>query len=106
MNCRLLLQLVRFVLQHLRSIQFLKCLTELIPLIISDAFSAIMIVGAFVFPDVIVGITEASTILKPLTPFTLKQKQMWNILLQEFPVAKIYGVRFTEVSTGNTKPSI
>ena len=40
-------------------------------LMISVAFSAIMIVGAFVFPDTISGITEASTTRRFLTPFTL-----------------------------------
>ena len=38
--------------------------------IITAAFSAIMTVGAFVLPDVIVGITEASTTRNPSTPRT------------------------------------
>lgn len=40
------------------------------PLIISAAFSAIMIVGAFKFPVTILGIIEASTTLKFSTPIT------------------------------------
>ena len=39
--------------------------------IILEAFSAIIIVGAFVLPDVSVGIIEASTIRNPLIPCTL-----------------------------------
>jgi hypothetical protein len=38
--------------------------------IISLAFSAIMIVGALVLPDIKRGITEASTTRKPVTPIT------------------------------------
>ena len=34
----------------------------------SEAFSAIIIVGALVFPEVILGIIEASTILKFCNP--------------------------------------
>ena len=43
--------------------------------IISDAFSAIITVGVKVFPLVRTGIIEASTTLRPLTPFTLKYKE-------------------------------
>lgn len=39
-------------------------------LIMSDAFSAIIIVGAFVLPRTIVGIMDASTTLRPATPCT------------------------------------
>ncbi len=39
-----------------------------LPRIMSDAFSAIMIVAAFVFARVIVGITDASTTRSPSTP--------------------------------------
>lgn len=42
------------------------------PKIISAAFSAIMIVGEFVLPDVIVGMTEASTTRRFSIPFTRK----------------------------------
>ena len=38
--------------------------------IMSAAFSAIMMVGAFVFPEVIAGITEASTTRSPPMPCT------------------------------------
>lgn len=39
--------------------------------IISEAFSAIMMVGMLVFPQVIVGIIDASTTRNPLTDLTL-----------------------------------
>ena len=38
------------------------------PKIMSETFSAIIIVGALVFPDVISGITLAPTILNPSMP--------------------------------------
>lgn len=38
----------------------------------SDAFSAIIITGAFVFPDMMDGMMEASTTLRFLMPLTLK----------------------------------
>lgn len=49
-----------------------RVLTLSIPRIISAAFSAIIIVGACVFPDVIWRMTEASTTRKLSTPLTLK----------------------------------
>lgn len=42
----------------------------------SDAFSAIIIVGVNVLPLVTTGITEASTTLRPLMPFTLKNRKI------------------------------
>src|SRR5437016_2505462 len=39
----------------------------------SAAFSAIIIVGAAVLPDVMAGITDASTTRKPATPRTLNR---------------------------------
>lgn len=42
-------------------------------MIISAAFSAIIIVGAFVFPETRVGIIDASTTLTPLIPCTLRR---------------------------------
>ena len=42
---------------------------------ISAAFSAIIMVGAFVLPDVISGITDASTTLNPVKPCT---KRLWS----------------------------
>ena len=40
----------------------------------SAAFSPIIMVGAFVFPDVTVGITDVSATLRFCMPFTLKLK--------------------------------
>lgn len=48
--------------------------TLLIFLIMSAAFSAIMIVGAFVFPDIMFRMTEASTTRKLSMPLNLKKK--------------------------------
>ena len=42
-----------------------------LPSIMSTAFSPIMIVGALVFPEVIVGMTLASTTLRLSSPWTL-----------------------------------
>ena len=39
-------------------------------LIMSEAFSAIMMVGAFVFPETMYGIMDASITLRPVTPYT------------------------------------
>ena len=44
-----------------------------LPLIISAAFSAIIIVGAFILPEVTCLITEESTTLRLCIPFTLKK---------------------------------
>ena len=49
--------------------------TVFFPLIKSDAFSAIIIIGALIFPDVSLLITDPSTILRPEIPFTLKIRQ-------------------------------
>ena len=48
--------------------RFLMGFSGSFPKIMSEAFSAIIIVGAFVFPDVISGITLASTTLNPSMP--------------------------------------
>lgn len=47
----------------------------------SEAFSAIIIVGALVLPETIFGMTDASTTRRPLIPFTLKKK-FTNVLLR------------------------
>ncbi len=57
------------------------------PRIKSDAFSAIIIMGAFTWPDVIVGITDPSTTRSRSTPRTLQHtkphaKYLRAILLQ------------------------
>ena len=44
-----------------------------LPLIISAAFSAIIIVGAFILPEVTCLITEESTTVRLCIPFTLKK---------------------------------
>ena len=44
---------------------------SLLPFIRSAAFSAIITTGALVLPEIWVGITDASTTLNPVTPFTL-----------------------------------
>ena len=54
--------------------------------IISVPFSAIIIVGELVFPDVIVGITDASITLNPSKPFTLQKinlKLLLVIMIQQ-----------------------
>ncbi|KAL2716010.1 hypothetical protein V1478_013686 [Vespula squamosa] len=54
--------------------QILLCVIELVyisSLIMSLAFSPIMITGALVFPLTMAGIIEASTTRKPFTPYTL-----------------------------------
>ena len=56
----------------------LICLVKLspvfFPLIKSDTFSAIIIIGALIFPVSLL-ITDPSTILRPEIPFTLKIRQ-------------------------------
>ena len=59
---------------------FLMSFTLSIPRIISAAFSAIMIVGAFVFPEGTLRMTEASTTLRFFMPFTLKRKRHMHLI--------------------------
>ncbi len=54
-----------------------------LPRIISAAFSPIMIDGAFVFPDTMFGIMDASATRNPEIPFTLKHK-LKNIKISPF----------------------
>lgn len=61
-----------FHFHHRFSVTFLICLTLSIPRIKSAAFSAIIIVGAFVFPDGILRMTEASDIRRFFIPITLQ----------------------------------
>ena len=50
--------------------------------IISDAFSAVIIAGALVLPDVMYGIMELSTTLSPsIPPWTLnKRNKIWRAM--------------------------
>lgn len=57
--------------------------------IISDAFSAIIKVGEFVLPDVIVGMTEASTTLNPRIPWTFKRSSTTAILSLDGPILHV-----------------
>ena len=43
-------------------------------LIISDAFSPIIMIGAFVFPETTFGIIDPSTTRRPDIPYTLKKQ--------------------------------
>ena len=49
--------------------------TVSLPRMRSAAFSAIMMTAAFVLPDTMVGITEASTTRRPSNPLTLTDTQ-------------------------------
>ena len=53
-------------------IKICLCQTEFFPLIISAAFSPIIIVGALVFPEMMFGIIEASATRSPDIPLTLQ----------------------------------
>ena len=53
----------------------------------SEAFSAIIIVGALVLPDVIFGIIEASTTLKFSMPWTFNQSS--TTALSSLPILHV-----------------
>lgn len=76
---------IRNISDHVQTyksfVVYLMDFTLSIPRIISEAFSAIMIVGAFVFPDGIFRMTEASTTRRFFIFLTLTQKKEMIIMI-------------------------
>ena len=66
---------------HSFSVVVRICFTLSIPRIKSAAFSAIMIVGAFVFPDGILRMTEASATRRFFTPLTLVKNDILYMII-------------------------
>ena len=63
--------------------------TESTPRIMSVAFSAIMITGAFMFPEMTFSIIEASTTRRPLMPRTLSSESTTAVLSFSLPILHV-----------------
>ena len=60
-------------------------------MIMSEAFSPIMIAGALVLPDVIVGMIEASATRRPLMPMTRSRHPMSMSGFRQYQATKTQG---------------
>lgn len=59
-------------------------MTVLTPLIMSDAFSAIIMMGALVFPEMMVGMMEPSTTRRPWMPRTLQKEKLKSEIYTQY----------------------
>mgnify|MGYP006938793651 CR=1 FL=1 len=58
-------------------------------LIMSDAFSAIMMTGAFVLPDTMLGMIDASTTLRLETPYTRSRGSTTDVTSSIEPILQV-----------------